>query len=319
MSRFPIGLAILLMFALYPAGAYAVDMEFVTVGDAGNSTDDSTGSLYGSVGYVYRIGKYEVTNDQYTDFLNAMDPTGDDPRDLYNSNMESDDYGGITYTAGNLEGSKYAVKPSRGDKPVNYVSFWDACRFANWLHNGQGSGDTEDGAYTLTADGITNNTVTRNAGWQWAVTSEDEWYKAAYYEGGSDVYYDYPTGSNTAPTAEAPVGTDLTNGSANYGGAVGDLTDVGAYTFKPSDSPYGTFDQGGNVFEWNEAVISTSSGGFRGGSFIHDGSLHASDRLNYSPTLEDNSFGFRVASVPEPGSITMLVCGLLGLALLRRR
>ena len=30
-----------------------------------------------------------------------------------------------------------------GNKPVNYVSFWDAARFANWLTNGQGSGGTE--------------------------------------------------------------------------------------------------------------------------------------------------------------------------------
>ena len=68
------------------------------------------------------------------------------------------------------------------------MSFWDACRFANWLQNGQpkgmqGAGTTETGAYTLTAAGINNNTVVRNANWKWAVPSEDEWYKAAFYKG----------------------------------------------------------------------------------------------------------------------------------------
>ena len=33
--------------------------------------------------------------------------------------------------------------------PVNYVDFYDALRFANWMNNGQGNGDTETGAYTL--------------------------------------------------------------------------------------------------------------------------------------------------------------------------
>jgi hypothetical protein len=69
------------------------------------------------------------------------------------------------------------------------VTFWDACRFANWLNNGQpnqpeGTGTTETGAYTLTqgpTGTIATNTVTRNAGSTWAVPTQDEWYKAAYY------------------------------------------------------------------------------------------------------------------------------------------
>ena len=91
-------------------------------------------------------------------------------------------FGGIT-RAGSPDSYTYSVMPGRGNMPVNCVSFWDACRFANWLHNGQGAGDTETGAYSLT-----DTPVTRNTGWQWAVTSEDEWYKAAYYDGGSGVY-----------------------------------------------------------------------------------------------------------------------------------
>jgi formylglycine-generating enzyme required for sulfatase activity len=29
--------------------------------------------------------------------------------------------------------------------------------------------------------------------------------------------------------------------------------------FENSDSPYGTFDQGGNIWEWNEAIFSVGS------------------------------------------------------------
>ncbi len=284
-----------------------LEIRTVRVPNEGNA-DDTHG--YGGVSYVYAIGKYEVSNAEYTEFLNAVDPNGTNPHDLYNSSMGSG-YGGITFTAGNPSGSKYAERSGRGEMPVNYVSFWDACRFVNWLHNGQGSGDTESGAYTLSQEAIWDNTVARNADWLWAVPTEDEWYKAAYYDGDSAVYYNYPTRSNMAPTAENAPGTDDTNGSANYDRAVGDLTDVGSYTSKPSDSPYGTYDQGGNVSEWNEAIIK-SVRGLRGGSFRwYEWELAAAVRGRQYPPHEDRHIGFRVASIPEPGSITLFVCGLV--------
>ena len=288
---------------LSPGGAMALfDTEIIGVASPDNPPDD-TG--YGAVGYVYNIGKYEVSNAEYTEFLNAVDAHGSDPYDLYNGSMGSG-YGGITFAPANPDGSKYAVRPGRGNMPVNFVSFWDACRFANWLHNGQGSGDTETGAYTL--NGVTNppnQTITRNPGWQWAVTSEDEWYKAAYHmnDGVTGNYYDYPTGSNSA---------------------VGDLTDVGAYNTQSageyvSDSPFGTFDQGGNVWEWNEAIIETSRRGIRGASFGTNGSeyLAAAYRHHDSPTIENEYLGFRVCQVPEPATLSLLALG--GLALIRRR
>ena len=45
--------------------ASAEPIERVTVGDPGNSADDTT---YGAVATSFQIMKYEFTNQQYTDF-----------------------------------------------------------------------------------------------------------------------------------------------------------------------------------------------------------------------------------------------------------
>lgn len=312
--------AIIFLFCVVAAQAVTIDL--MTVGNPNNAADVSS---FGSVDYTYQIGKYEVTNAQYTEFLNAVDINGTNLYVLYNSNMGSG-YGGITFTSGKSSGSKYAVISGRGDMAVNWVSFWDACRFTNWLSNGQGNVDTENGSYTLTADGINNNTITRNTNWTWAVASTNEWYKAAYYDpnrSGGAGYWLYPTCSNNAPSATEPPGDNTGNGSANYNNAVGDLTNVGAYTYKPSTSPYGTYDQGGNVGEWTETVVVDSlHRNLRGGTFLGDTNYMAAYSqyiyLAY-PTFENYDLGFRVASVPEPGSITLLVCGVIAGLMWRRR
>ena len=296
---------ILAFFALAHPASAVVNIEWVIVGNPGNAddtrvmVDNTTG--YGSVSYAYQIGKYEVTNSQYAAFLNAKG--GSNSNGIYNASMAS--YG---IAQGGSPGSySYSVTSGFENKPVVYVSWYDAARFTNWLGNGQGSGDAENGAYTL--NGATSGIVTVNPGATIYLPSENEWYKAAYYNGDTSSYSIYPNGRNLITAADANYES---GGSANVGSYSGD------------SSFYGTFDQGGNVWEWNDAVISTLHGdrrGERGGSWAYGGyALQSSYRnLNGAPFDETNDFGFRVASVPEPTSVVLTILFSAGLLARRKR
>ncbi len=139
--------------------------------------------------------------------------------------------------------------------------------------------------------------------------TQNEWYKAAYYNPATGSYYQYPSSSNAVPTASVP--TAMPN-SANYNNAVGNLTDVGAYT--GTTSPYGAFDMGGDVNQWNEDLNGPSPRGVRGG-FVGDASFYmlSTFRSAASSTDENASIGFRVAMVPEPSSIVLAAFGFVGL------
>ena len=285
-------------FAMPLAASAQVTMAWSYVGNPGNPADttvmnDGT-TGYGSMAYNYNIGTYDVTNSQYVAFLNSNDATGANTLGLYSSYMSSSPYGGINYNSGAANGSKYSVISGDGNHPVNYETWYSAIRFANWLNNGQVPGGTETGAYTLlggTPTPSNNDSITRNAGATVFLPSENEWYKAAYYNPATSSYYLYPTSSNTAPNATGPTATP---NSANYASLVGNLTDVGAYS--GTTSPYGAFDMGGNVYQWNESVIATFSRALRGGSFYDSPDmLLSSYRTNYLGSSVVEELGFRVA------------------------
>jgi hypothetical protein len=271
---------------LSAAPAHAVTIDWVSVGDPGNPADTASNCLAascGSVGYEYSISKYEVTNAQYVEFLNAK--AASDPLGLYDS---------------------YGVKTGMGDRPVVFVSFYDAARFANWLDNGQGSGDTETGAYTLlggTPTPSNGTSVTRSSGANVFLPSENEWYKAAYYDPATASFFDSAAGSDAAITCSPPTAAP---NSANCRNAVGRFTDVGSYSGSPS--PYGTFDQCGNAMEWNEQIIENGTGadedicrGQRGGQ-VAGNEQHLEARRPSeprAPQLSSPMDGFRVAARPS--------------------
>lgn len=312
------------LLLLIASSASAVTMAWTSIGNPGNACDPQPGGLFpggcfGAVGYAYQIGTYEVTNSQYAEFLNAK--AASDPLELYNTHMDSvSDLGGVT-RSGSSGSFAYSTIPGRENTPVNYVSFYDALRFANWMNNGQGNADTETGSYTLlggTAAPSNGDSVTRNAGATIFLTSGDEWYKAAYYNPATSSYFDFPAGSNTQTVCATPSATANT-ANCGYPSVVGDLTSVGSYPNSPSS--YGTFDQGGNVFEFDEVMLSGGSREIRGGSFNSIPSvLAASIRFDSSPVGNEGAgLGFRlVAIVPEPSTGLLMIAGLLGLAGWRR-
>ena len=332
--------ALVALIAMGPEAQAVFSYETVPVGNLNNASDGVTG--YGSVPYEYRIGKYEVTIGQYVNFLNAVAQT--DTYSLYSTSMETDP--NIAGIRRNGSPGSYAYSPippvgltptgttvSAENRPVSYVSWFSAARFANWMSNGQGSGSTETGAYTL--GGQTSGTAPiLNAGAQFYLPTENEWYKAAYYSptlnSGSGGYYKYATQSDAVPGNRAgsqPNQANYRNGiysvpqdptnpagrSQNY------LTDVGSFT--GSGSFYGTFDQSGNVAEWVH-VAESSQEIIRGGSWKDTYSkLMSSSSVFADSSLQGGQYGFRLASLkadnpggpdphgggPGPRSITINV------------
>ena len=290
-----------------------IDMTYI--GNAGNAADEHWWGSHGSVDYDYQISTYEVTVAQYTEFLNAV--AASDPNGLWSASMG--DGGGIgipIITRSGEEGSyTYTAAAGTENEPVRYVSFYDATRFCNWLANGQGSGSTETGSYTL-ADGYS---LSRTATATWVIPSEDEWYKAAYYDPETDTYSTYPNGSDDVPAEPTDETTprEMNFGDDPYwnpdGGSREYYTEIGETTGR---SFYGVADMGGNVAEWTDTFEPSNYRITRGGwLFDYASALSVTGQDPADPTTEGEGFGFRVAYlIPEPSTVALLFLGSLGCA-----
>ncbi|MFM7207672.1 MAG: formylglycine-generating enzyme family protein [Planctomycetaceae bacterium] len=333
----------------------AVTIDLVEVGNPGNAADPATGSLYGAVASNAWIGKYEVTIGQYTEFLNAV--AGTDTYGLYDTLMgtnaniagitRSGASGSYTYAVTGPAGVKPAGANSPGNRPIAYITWYRAARFANWMANGQPTGlqtatTTENGAYalngTVSGTAARRNATNPNTGSApiYTLPLENTWYKAAYYSpllnSGSGGYYSYATQSSSDPGNTIGNSANQANFTVSnrfsvtqqttFSGTQNYLTDVGAFT--NSASYYGTFDQTGNVREWVDPNVGSQPvyrGGPWGNSIV---SQSSSDRVFNNPDTTNFALGFRLASpiaVPEPST---MVFGATGVCLvawrsLRRR
>lgn len=288
----------------------SVSIPTIEIGLPGNSADPVT--AFGRVDYSYRIGRYETTTSQYAAFLNSVATS--DPYQLYNPSMASEHCG--IARLGESGSYSYQVAAGRENNPVVYVNFWDACRFANWMHNGQlrgtaGTDSTEHGAYEL--GGITEPDelgIERSRGAIWAIASENEWYKAAYhqpaaYGGDADGWWRFGTSSNVLLSADA-----------NVLNRYGHVLPVGSF----AANFFGGFDFTGNVIEWTDTLVDGPGGLYRptrGGSFSTSQVqyLQSDTRVAFFPSFEGPGQGFRMVLIPGPASMVAMGLG----ALVRRR
>jgi autotransporter-associated beta strand protein len=328
-----------------------VTFDWAIVGNPGNAPDTlvmTKGSAadyttgYGSVGYIYQISKYDVTNTQYTQFLNAADPSGSNTTKLYDARMSTANLGlaytgGINFNVAAASGSKYSVKAGQENFPATWIRWDSGARMVNWLANGQGSGSTESGVYDMSV--LTSGFATpptRAPGATFFLPSENEYYKAAYYDptkSGTGGYWQYGVMSDIAPVGVAPPGgsksANIGNGN-NGGGSTADtmattgaafsasvnyLTNVGAYA--TAKSYYGLYDTEGLVYNWTEATRTTFGNElpiYRGGSWRYgDQSDGAAYRNIYSGAAVASYawYGLRIASLPAapPGTTVNVASG----------
>ena len=284
-----------------------------TVSNATQTDTDGNGigdaCAFVPVDAVVTLSSTEVTNTEYAAFLTAVAKS--DANGLYNTSMGSSARGGIT-RGGKNPNYTYTVRTNMGPKPVNFVSWLDAARYCNWLHNGkptgsQGNTTTEKGAYDLTVSSPATAAVRQSAA-QYFLPTSTEWAYAAYHDPAQATDWLYPTQSNTTPTkATASTTGSISNPGANVvnynNGAIwnsqtGNVTTVGSAGLL-SVSHYGTYDQGGNVAEWTETVSSTNRVVRGGGYSAASTALQSSNTVPTSPTSETDSVGFRVARPPS--------------------
>jgi hypothetical protein len=174
----------------------------------------------GAVPYKFDIGELEITTSQWVRFLNTVDPMGSNAHHLWDAAESASvwpKYGSINRDLRATPGQRYYISsPGWANRPYNQADFSRAARFINSLQNGEVlskkvttvttvtgttlktttytvrlSTNTETGMYTMS-----NPRATRNSSKGFALTSQNEWIKAAYFDpngGGKFSYWDYPT------------------------------------------------------------------------------------------------------------------------------
>jgi hypothetical protein len=250
-----------------PAG-----MVWVQINDSGAGMKDWYDNPISYGGFTGEMSKYETTNAQYCQFLNAAKASGDitvSGSTVYGangSNSGADFVGQVYYNLGgsgsnnngathggaariHWTGSSFTVDSGFENHPVTYVSWYGSTAFASY--------------------------------YGWRLPTEWEWQAVADYDG-SYVYGCGPT---------------ITNSMANYYGSThpNGTTAVGAYG---SMHGYGMADMAGNVWEWTSSLYDPADSYrvVRGGCWrYYDYDCSVSYRDDTGPDGMDHyGIGFRV-------------------------
>lgn len=332
--RHPLIHATLAALAL-PAAAQPGDhgIDFVTISDPGNvgynRTDPNgfaTGS--GSLDYEYRIGRFEVTTQQWLGFVNAMHTSGE----------ISDQFFAVPFTWGaeidptyNGPGRQFRLQsanPNAAMLPVQSIDWYSAAYFSNWLHNGQPNSFAaiQTGAYDSSTwrhgpEGDLTLADPHLPDAKYWIPTFDEWQKAAYYDpekDGEGGWWLYPNSTDELQTPGFP-GVGETSAGLDIGNDAAFQIPLGSYS--DQQSPWGLLDVSGGASEWTEDYLRPDFtrfrviGGSRAGSQFYAEHDPAWGIDVSRPTVF--SAGFRIASaVPAPS--TFIVFGVWAYALRRR-
>ncbi|WOO41500.1 formylglycine-generating enzyme family protein [Rubellicoccus peritrichatus] len=293
----------------FGSGANAFTIDFVTINNAGNGHDNGAGggvfssTDYGGVDYDFRMATYEISQD-------------------------------IINKATNLGLANVTAGAHTGNQPAADITWYEAAALVNFLNTSKGYQAAYDliysGGWSMSlwdvSDQATTGAFTGTNGYRhkdayYFLPSEDEWYKAAFHQndGVTANYWDYATGSNTLPVA---VASGTSANTAVYGGQ----TNPADVNLAGGLSAYGAMGMSGNIWE----LIESSEDGandsptknrlVRGGAFDNTTlSINSEAFVAFLPDSDADFVGFRVASVPEPGTTALFICSVALLVAMRRR
>ena len=247
--------------------------DFITI-TAPNNAADTNG--YGSVDYLYRIAKYQVSKEDILAF----------------NNDNTLDIGFRNFYPGN-------------DHPATDMSWNECARYVNWLNIREG----HQPAYQFTTNLINDDIVLWSSADAWQlggenlyrhkdakyfIPSEDEWYKAGLYSLAQGVYLPNPEGLNVQSDA-----SDNLPGTAVFDASSGPV-DV---QLAGGPGPFGTIGQGGNAYELVETAFSgvnndaAAARTVIGRTFSSNGSVNVNESRRWMPTTLNSGFnGLRVAA-----------------------
>jgi formylglycine-generating enzyme required for sulfatase activity len=310
----------------FGTGNNAFTLDFVTISGNASSANGTNISpwlpsqdgykTFTDPGNDYRIGKFEITNDQWDKFKAA--------------------YG--TVTGGSLDSHW-----TGSSVPTNSVNWYEAAQFVNYLNTSTGyqsaykfAGTQGTSNYTFdiwnaSDAGYNPSNPYRNSNAFYFMPTEDEWVKAAYWNGTSLQTH------ATKPGESLTQGNGISGTGWNYYTTQFATNPAGPWVVgSGSEELNGTFDMMGNIIEWmegqyhSEDYSSDSHRIVRGGAYnnekepfgsLYDGydTLESSFRIwDCYPYGEYYTIGFRVASVPEPCSLALLFFGGLTLRYRKR-
>ncbi|MFN0132233.1 MAG: SUMF1/EgtB/PvdO family nonheme iron enzyme [Phycisphaerales bacterium] len=315
------------------------DFDFVTVRDAGNPGHAPTpNGLFGgrgAVSYDYRIAKFEIKSSQWMEFLNAYSSAPGDPYSFWAV------HGGFTPDP-NYPGPGFQwipISAQSGDWPVIGITWRQAARYVNWLHNDKaptlaaldtGAYDTSTWGNGPGGPGTFSDQHDHLPGAKYWIPTLDEWFKAAYwdpnrYGTGQGGYWDYVNSSNQELVTGLP-GQGQTSAGLDIG--INGAYDIPLGSYPDQMSPWGLLDLSGGGSEWTEEVKGPPgayhSRYFKGRPAGLAGVISAGADLDlfWIPGGAHPGGGaftsFRIASsIPSPSSLAVI--GMLTVYCLRRK